>query len=98
MPASSLGGPLTRARLMFDEAVWTYPSSPAASYNLSERIPIMLNQVGMPPPGRTIQRRRRDMEAEEGADTPSGNPLVLSIIAFVTVLALGLAVAWLVLA
>jgi len=60
-------------------------------------MPVMLNQVGMPPLKRSIQRRRKDIEAELGADGPSGNPLVLSIIAFGTVLALGLAVAWLVL-
>ena len=57
----------------------------------------MLNQVGMPPMKRPIQRRRKDIEAEQGTDGPSDNPLLLSIIAFGTVLALGLAVAWLVL-
>ena len=57
----------------------------------------MLNEVGMPPVGRTIQRRRKDVEAEQELEAPSGNPLVLSIVAFVVVLALGLALAWLVL-
>ena len=57
----------------------------------------MLNEVGMPPVGRTIHRRRKDVEAEQELEAPSGNPLVLSIVAFVVVLALGLALAWLVL-
>jgi len=51
----------------------------------------------MPPAGRTIHRRRKDVEAEQELEGPSGNPLVLSIVAFVVVLALGLALAWLVL-
>ena len=56
----------------------------------------MLNQVGMPPVERTIHRRRKDVEAEQAAEAPSGNPLFVSIVAFGTVLALGLALAWLV--
>jgi hypothetical protein len=57
----------------------------------------MLNQVGMPPAGRSVQRRRMDVEAEQEHEGSLGNPLVVSIVAFVVVLALGLALAWLVL-
>ena len=61
----------------------------------------MLNQVGMPPPGRSIHRRRAQLEAEaaERGETQasSSNELVVSIITFGGVLAAGLALAWLVL-
>ena len=60
-----------------------------------------LNQIGMPPPGRSIHKRRAQLEAEAAAhgEAPErdGNPLVVSLIAFGSVLAAGLAVAWLVL-
>ncbi len=60
-----------------------------------------LNQVGMPPPGRTIHRRRAQLEAEAAADGQgqigSGNGLLLSIMAFGVVVILGLLLAWLVL-
>ena len=63
--------------------------------------PPVLNQVGMPPPGRSIHRRRAQLEAEaaEQGETPasSSNELVVSIMTCVGVLAVGLAVAWLVL-
>ena len=63
--------------------------------------PPTLNQVGMPPPGRSIHKRRAQLEAEaaEQGEGPasSGNALVVSIISFVSVLAVGLALAWLVL-
>ena len=55
------------------------------------------NQVGTPPPGRSIHKRRKDIEPEQGAEESLGNPLIVSIIAFGAVLALGLVVAWLVL-
>ena len=62
-----------------------------------------LNQVGLPPPGRTIHRRRADMEAEaEAAGDGEGfaaswNPILLSALACGAVVAVGLALAWLVL-
>ena len=63
--------------------------------------PPTLNQVGMPPPGRSIHKRRAQLEAEsaEHGETPaiSGNELLVSIITCGGVLAVGLALAWLVL-
>jgi hypothetical protein len=62
--------------------------------------PIMLNKVGMPPPTRSIQRRRRDADADAEAgerSADSGNQLIVSIIAFGVMLVLGLLLAWLVL-
>jgi hypothetical protein len=60
-----------------------------------------LNQIGTPPPGRTIHRRRAQLEAEaiERGEAPqtSGNQLIVSIIACGVVVAIGLLVAWLVL-
>jgi hypothetical protein len=60
-----------------------------------------LNQVGTPPPGRTIHRRRAqiDTEAEAAGDGPvdSRRQLILSMIACGAVLAVGLLLAWLVL-
>ncbi|MGB7159296.1 MAG: hypothetical protein WBD40_14605 [Tepidisphaeraceae bacterium] len=60
----------------------------------------MLNQVGMPPPSRNVQRRRADVEAEMEArgegPTPAGNQLLVSIIAFGVVVIVGLLVGWLV--
>ena len=74
------------------------PRGPERGVKLGrERIAVMLNEVGMPPAGRTFQRRRKDPEAEQEPEGPSGNPLIVSIVAFGTVLALGLALAWLVL-
>jgi hypothetical protein len=59
-----------------------------------------LNRVGMPPAGRTIQRRRAELEAEaaERGDAPAnlGNPLIVSIISCVAVLAAGALVTWIV--
>ena len=60
----------------------------------------MLNKVGMPPASRHIQRRRVEVDAEmeERGESPSvaGNQAVVSIIAFVSVVILGLALVWLV--
>jgi hypothetical protein len=59
------------------------------------------NQIGMPPPGRTIHRRRAQLEAEaaERGEGPidSRRQLVVSMITFGVVLAIGLLLAWVVL-
>ena len=59
----------------------------------------MPNQIGMPPAPRHIQRRRHaevDSETEEQASpTGAGNQALVSIIAFVSVLLLGLVLVWL---
>ena len=55
-----------------------------------------LNKVGMPPAQRTIQRRR-DVEDESAVPKAWGNQLIVSIIAFAVVVAIGLLVGWLVL-
>jgi len=67
---------------------------------MSTELP-MLNKVGMPPPGRSIHRRRAQIEAEaaergETTVVDSRRQLVLSIIAFGAVLAIGLVAIWLV--
>ncbi len=65
-----------------------------------ERMPFMLNQVGMPPPSRNIQRRRPEVEPEtDGATEESapGNAILVSILACVAVLIVGLVIGWLVL-
>jgi len=60
-----------------------------------------LNRVGMPPAGRTIHRRRAllEAEAEERGEGPidSRRQLVVSMISFGVVLAVGLLLAWIVL-
>lgn len=80
------------------------PSAPAPPpdkiMGMSSQSP-QLNRVGMPPPGRTIHRRRAQLEEEAIAagegPADSRRQLILSIIACGGVLVLGLLVAWLVL-
>ena len=59
------------------------------------------NRIGMPPPGRTVHRRRAQLEAEaeERGEGPidSRRQLVVSMISFGVVLAIGLLLAWIVL-
>ena len=57
----------------------------------------MLNELGVPPIKRSIHRRRKDLESEQAQAGPSGDPLIVSIIAFGAVLAVGIGLAWLVL-
>lgn len=59
------------------------------------------NQVGMPPPGRSIHRRRAEQGAEAGENgnepADARTQLLMSVGAFTVVLLLGLLLAWLVL-
>jgi len=57
-----------------------------------------LNRIGTPPPGRSIHRRRAQIEAEIGDEdaASSSNALVVSIIVCGTVVVIGLAIGWLV--
>ena len=60
-----------------------------------------LNQVGVPPPIRTIHRRRAQLEAESAAHeeghSDSRQQLVLGTVTFVVLIAVAALVAWLVL-
>ncbi len=57
-----------------------------------------LNRIGTPPPGRSIHKRRAQIEAEAGDEgaASSSNALLLSIIVCGGVVVVGLAIGWLV--
>ncbi len=59
----------------------------------------MLNEVGMPPAGRTVARRRggAEAQAQDEAERPGvESQLKLTIITFVGIVAAGLLLAWLI--